>query len=72
MGLVGSPQPHTGAIGLEATNHYLTGRDGGREIDLRARAAEGMHLHGRLQGVTAECISFDDDLGANLDQADAV
>ena len=30
------------------TNHYLTGRDGGREIDLRQRAIEGMHLHGRL------------------------
>ena len=52
--------------------HDLTGLHGGREIDLRDRAAEGMHLHGRLQGVTAECISFDDDLGANLDQADAV
>ena len=31
------------------TNHYLTGRDGGREIDLRARAREGMRLHGRLR-----------------------
>jgi len=52
--------------------HDLTGLHGGREIDLRDRAAEGMHLHGRLQCVTAECISFDDDLAANLDQADAV
>ncbi len=24
------------------TNHYVTGRDGGRDIDLRQRAAEGM------------------------------
>jgi putative flavoprotein involved in K+ transport len=31
------------------TNHYLTGRDGGREIDLRRRAIEGMQLNGRLQ-----------------------
>jgi putative flavoprotein involved in K+ transport len=54
------------------TNHYLTGRDGGREIDLRARALEGMHLHGRLQSITAERISFHDDLALNLDQADAV
>lgn len=54
------------------TNHTLTGRDGGREIDLRRRALEGMHLHGRLQAITAEGIAFADDLAANLDQADAV
>jgi putative flavoprotein involved in K+ transport len=54
------------------TNHYLTGRDGGREIDLRARALEGMHLHGRLQSITVDRISFADDLATNLDQADAV
>lgn len=54
------------------TNHYLTGRDGGREIDLRARALEGMHLHGRLRSVTAEHISFSNDLAANLDHADSV
>ncbi len=32
------------------TNHYLTGRDGGRDIDLRAFAKEGMALYGRLTG----------------------
>jgi putative flavoprotein involved in K+ transport len=30
------------------TNHYVTGRDGGRDIDLRKFAAEGMELCGRL------------------------
>ena len=54
------------------TNHYLTGRDGGREIDLRARALQGMHLHGRLASITADQIRFCDDLANNLDQADAV
>ena len=54
------------------TNHYLTGRDGGREIDLRARALEGMHLHGRLRSVTAEHISFNNDLASSLDHADSV
>jgi len=54
------------------TNHYLTGRDGGREIDLRVRALEGMHLHGRLRSVTAEQISFNQDLASNLDHADSV
>lgn len=28
------------------TNHYVTGRDGGREIDLRQFALEGMQLYG--------------------------
>ncbi len=54
------------------TNHYLTGRDGGREIDLRQRASEGMVLHGRLERITAAGLSFADNLAANLDAADAV
>ena len=54
------------------TNHVLTGRDGGREIDLRARAMEGLHLHGRLRSITADDILFSDDLATNLDKADAV
>jgi putative flavoprotein involved in K+ transport len=53
------------------TNHYVTGRDGGRDIDLRRFAAEGMRLHGRL--VTAgPTLGFADDLAANLDRADEV
>lgn len=54
------------------TNHYLTGRDGGREIDLRQRALEGLNLHGRLSTIEAHHIGFAMDLGHNLDQADAV
>ncbi|MFN5220084.1 MAG: FAD-dependent oxidoreductase, partial [Cyanobacteriota bacterium] len=54
------------------TNHYLTGRDGGREIDLRQRATEGMALHGRLAAVESDRFRFADDLAANLDAADAV
>jgi putative flavoprotein involved in K+ transport len=54
------------------TNHYLTGRDGGREIDLRLRASQGMQLHGRLAAVTPSRITFANDLAANLDHADAV
>jgi putative flavoprotein involved in K+ transport len=53
-------------------NHYLTGRDGGREIDLRKFALEGMQLHGRLQEVYADKLEFCDDLQQNLDYADAV
>lgn len=57
-------------------NHYLTGRDGGREIDLRRFAAEGMRLHGRLTDIEASTgglhLHFGDDLRRNLDHADAV
>ncbi|WP_370594790.1 MSMEG_0569 family flavin-dependent oxidoreductase [Synechococcus sp. CBW1002] len=54
------------------TNHYLTGRDGGRDIDLRRHARNGMVLHGRLLGFADGQIHFSSDLAANLDQADAV
>ncbi|SBO42723.1 Flavoprotein involved in K+ transport [Cyanobium sp. NIES-981] len=54
------------------TNHYLTGRDGGREIDLRRHASNGMVLHGRLQELGPQRIRFGGDLAASLDQADAV
>jgi putative flavoprotein involved in K+ transport len=53
-------------------NHYLTGRDGGRDIDLRRFALEGMQLHGRLQDVESGALKFADDLKANLDNADRV
>ncbi|WP_428392914.1 MSMEG_0569 family flavin-dependent oxidoreductase [Lichenicoccus sp.] len=56
----------------DKTNHYVTGRDGGRDIDLRARALEGMQLHGRLRTIEDSRISFGDDLARNLDAADAV
>ncbi len=52
-------------------NHYMTGRDGGREIDLRRFALEGMQLQGRLRGIDGAVLSFGDDLALNLDKADA-
>jgi putative flavoprotein involved in K+ transport len=53
-------------------NHYVTGRDGGHDIDLRAFAAEGMRLHGRLAAVSRGRLEFAADLRASLDRADAV
>jgi putative flavoprotein involved in K+ transport len=53
-------------------NHYLTGRDGGREIDLRRFALEGMQLHGRLKNIASNKLEFFNDLKQNLDGADAV
>lgn len=53
------------------TNHYVTGRDGGRDIDLRQRAVEGMKLHGKLTGIQGVSVSLAPDLAENLDAADA-
>ncbi len=52
-------------------NHYLTGRDGGRDIDLRRYALEGMQLYGRLIDYAVGRLVFADDLEKNLDAADA-
>ncbi len=56
----------------DKTNHYVTGRDGGRDIDLRQRALEGMELYGRLLDVSGQQAGLDDDLTQCLDQADQV
>jgi putative flavoprotein involved in K+ transport len=53
-------------------NHYVSGRDGGHDIDLRAFAQDGMRLYGRLAGVERGTLRFAPDLGRNLDHADAV
>jgi putative flavoprotein involved in K+ transport len=63
--------PDADAVRMRA-NHYVTGRDGGRDIDLRAFARDGMRLYGRLTGVDDGVLEFADDLKVNLDRADAV
>ena len=52
------------------TNHYVTGRDGGRDIDLRKFAAEGMELYGALRDYDGGRLVFDTNLRAALDDAD--
>lgn len=58
------------AKALSSTNHYLTGRDGGREIDLRKFALEGMSLYGYLENVSAEGFRSRPDTKQKLDLAD--
>ncbi|MYM33288.1 MSMEG_0569 family flavin-dependent oxidoreductase [Duganella sp. FT94W] len=66
-------EQHPLGVGVrEKTNHYVTGRDGGRDIDLRKFALEGMQLYGRYEGLRGDTAHFGDDLQANLDGADAV
>ncbi|WP_322013725.1 MSMEG_0569 family flavin-dependent oxidoreductase [Paraburkholderia sp. J12] len=52
------------------TNHYVTGRDGGRDIDLRKFASEGMELYGLLEDLADGALRFKANLRANLDSAD--
>jgi putative flavoprotein involved in K+ transport len=54
------------------TNHYVTGRDGGRDIDLRAFAGQGMQLYGHLEALDGETLRFAPTLRANLDHADRI
>lgn len=56
----------------EKTNHYVTGRDGGRDIDLRKFALEGMRLYGRFEGLNGATARFGGGLAGYLDNADAV
>ncbi|ROS25073.1 putative flavoprotein involved in K+ transport [Rathayibacter sp. PhB127] len=56
----------------ESTNHYVTGRGGGRDIDLRAFARDGMTLYGRLQQVDGGSLRFAPTAEASLDYADSV
>jgi len=43
-------------------NHYVTGRDGGRDIDLRQFALDGMRLYGRLTDIRETRLQFAADL----------
>jgi putative flavoprotein involved in K+ transport len=54
------------------TNHYVTGRDGGRDIDLRKFAREGMELFGVLKHFDGQSLTFHPDLQENLAFADSV
>ncbi len=49
---------------------HLSGRDGGRTIDLRRLALDGVKLHGRLNDAEGYQVRFADDLAENLDAID--
>ncbi len=56
---------------VSKTNHYMTGRDGGHEIDLRKFANAGVSLYGSVSGMSGTKVQFLPDLEKNLDDADA-
>ena len=74
MGLYDRPAAEYpgGKAAIEKTNHYVTGRDGGRDIDLRRFAAEGMKLYGALTDGKDASLSFAPSLRGALDHADSV
>lgn len=62
------PDPHKA---LTQTNHYMSGRDGGKEIDLRRFVVESdISLYGSLSDINGTILKFLPDLGKNLDDAD--
>lgn len=61
-----------GANAVHSTNHYVTGRDGGRDLNLRIFAEQGMKLYGKLDGADSGVLKFEDDLEENLIYADDV
>ncbi|CCH90717.1 putative monooxygenase [Modestobacter italicus] len=65
-------QHRDGEAARVGTNHYVTGRDGGRDIDLRTFATEGMQLYGTLTGLSGTTLTFAPNLTENLDRADRV
>jgi putative flavoprotein involved in K+ transport len=61
-----------GEAARDKTNHYVTGRDGGHDIDLRRFALEGMRLYGPLESIADGRIAFGRGLKRHLDDADDV
>jgi len=61
-----------GKNAVHSTNHYVTGRDGGRDLNLRVFAEQGMQLYGPLKDASNKHLYFSDELNNNLDYADDV
>ena len=56
---------------ITQTNHYMSGRDGGKEIDLRCFHVDaGVSLYGSLADMDGTTVRFLPDLKKNLDDAD--
>jgi putative flavoprotein involved in K+ transport len=56
----------------DRANHYVTGRSGGHDLDLRRFALEGMQLYGPVTGLDGESLTFAPRLRQHLAHADDV
>ncbi len=69
MDLTVDEHPKGRAIRFKPHPH-LSGRDGGRTIDLRRLALDGLRLHGRVTDAQGTRVHFADDLAETLDAID--
>ncbi len=53
-----------------AASVHVSGRDGGKDINLRSFGRDGVHLTGRVERATGTVLQFSDDVGERLDAAD--
>ncbi|TDF36301.1 FAD-dependent oxidoreductase [Alteromonadaceae bacterium M269] len=67
--LTADKNPHGKAAALR-TNHCVSGKNGGMDINMRALAQEGAKLFGKISACGGSLCKFSDDLIQNLDAAD--
>ena len=72
LGALGLWDMQTPAEGAEHVTIAFSGAYGGRTVDFRALAAEGIALHGRATGYADGVVRFADDLAANIVEGDRV
>jgi putative flavoprotein involved in K+ transport len=70
LGALGMWDAQTPPAGAEHVTIAFSGAYGGRTIDFRTLAAEGITLHGRAATYIDGVMRFDDDLAANITEGD--
>jgi putative flavoprotein involved in K+ transport len=70
LGALGMWDMQTPPAGAEHVTIAFSGAYGGRTIDFRTLAAEGITLHGRAASYADGVMRFDDDLAANIAEGD--
>lgn len=70
LGVLGKWDATTPDSGAEHTTIAVSGARGGRTVDFRELADQGITLVGRTRGATDGTITFADDLAANIERGD--
>jgi len=71
LGVLGHWDAPTPAAGREHVTIAVSGADGGKTIDLRRLAADGMNLVGRTESFAEGTLTFAGDLADNIREGDA-
>lgn len=56
----------------QGSSIIVSGRDGGKDLNLRTFGRDGVHLVGRVTGAGGQVLALDDNVGQTLDAADEV